>query len=589
MEALVQEKILSQFVNTLTPQTSIVQPINVNINDINISKMIFFKTMKTNDGNFFIRYGGYPVAGSYNAIEVYSVSSLDNNQPVYSFNNIKIEGNDIYIENLKQDSDGRFYGVGYYMIENEGTYYYLIIFNNFIQDGYLRINKYYTASSMNLPNTARVFQNVAKVDGTGIYYILSLGKIIKFEINILEGNTVSLIDIEDNVSADLTIYQPQFNIFKDKLIFTRLWQSADYLKNEVKKGIIDVNDSEVETITLKTIYTLNLNASEFVSGKKNKPFEVVIPYLSNGYINFVRIDLNGNTKIVSNSDRYFANNNNLYAYLEEDYATVTDNSNIYLFYNKNNSLIEFYNGNFSKNFGDTQILKQYNISTLIGISSNGNDQSIVEIKNIYSPDITSTPYYNKDFAIPYYLILYSNSNDNTSLIFSRNAISKVSVGNQIMTTFNVPHFLLNYGSINRVSVYGKTNYLLNTNISNYSKNRFESLYFNFIYNLNVIDNTNGLNELNQNGSNRLANSFWNTFDNINAQLTKARVTYEDLTTEIINLSIAQVTGTSITFSYQISGNVIKIEYLSNDEKTVYATLRKKLTGTNTITQTVRVV
>ena len=36
------------------------------------------------------------------------------------------------------------------------------------------------------------------------------------------------------------------------------------------------------------------------------------------------------------------------------------------------------------------------------------------------------------------------------------------------------------------------------------------------------------------------------------------------------------------------GNINKIEYLSNDGQTVYATYRCNLTGTNTITQTITV-
>ena len=212
----------------------------------------------------------------------------------------------------------------------------------------------------------------------------------------------------------------------------------------------------------------------------------------------------------------------------------------------------------------------------------------MSIKNIYSPNVTSEPYFDYDFCLPYYMNLYSNSNDNTSLIFSRDATARFYSGNQITSTFIVPNYLLNDGNIEKASVYGKTNYLLNNKVEDFEKNKFESLYFNFIYNLNVIDNTNGLNTLNQIGSNKIANGLWKTFDNYDLRLTKARITYEDLSTEIINLNIPTVTGNSVTFNFEVTGNITKIEYLSNDESVVYATFRTNLTGTNTITQTIRV-
>lgn len=257
-------------------------------------------------------------------------------------------------------------------------------------------------------------------------------------------------------------------------------------------------------------------------------------------------------------------------------------------------LIRFAKISFSGSSGginELKVLKQFNsvylIGTIVGnISSD--PQKIVLVKTIYSPNVTSESYFDYDFCLPYYMNLYSNSNDNTSLIFSRDATARFYSGNQITSTFIVPNYLLNDGNIKKASVYGKTNYLLNNKVEDFEKNKFESLYFNFIYNLNVIDNTNGLNTLNQIGSNKVANGLWKTFENYDLRLTKARITHEDLSTEIINLNIPTVTGNSVTFNYNVNGNITKIEYLSNDESVVYATFRTNLTGTNTITQTIRV-
>ena len=58
MEALVQEKILSSFVNEVSVESETIKPINVDIKTINVTRMIQIKTMVTNDGDYFIKYGG---------------------------------------------------------------------------------------------------------------------------------------------------------------------------------------------------------------------------------------------------------------------------------------------------------------------------------------------------------------------------------------------------------------------------------------------------------------------------------------------------------------------------------------------------
>lgn len=596
MEALVQEKILSSFVNEVSVESETIKPINVDIKTINVTQMILVNTMVTNDGDYFIKYGGHPRSGNYNAIEVYSVNSLDNNQAVYVFDGLQIDNHSFHIRDMKQAEDGRFYAIGYYLdvqgISDE-TYYYLIIFNNFIQDGYCQINKYYVDSDMGLSN--KKFSEVAKVPNAGIYFIhTDNNELIKFEINILEGNKTSIATIVDGgtITAGIGMFEPQLNVFKDKLIYTKLWKNEVAYEYEYTKAVIDVNEDLPSTVTLNQVYYIVLNANTYVRGATNFPFEAVIPISANNNISFRRIDINRNISIIANITRTFSSNTNMYAYLKDDYASVTDGDNIYLFYYDKNAslsgLTEFYSGSFSGSYSNTQILKQNNMVNLIGAVSKGTQQSIVLIKNIYSPNTTSQPYFEYDFCLPYYMNLYSNSNDNTSLIFSRDATARFYSGNQITSTFIVPNYLLNDGNIEKASVYGKTNYLLNSKIKDFKKNKFESLYFNFIYNLNVIDNTNGLNTLNRIGSNKVANGLWKTFDNYDLRLTKARITYEDLSTGIINLNIPTVTGNSVTFNFEVTGNITKIEYLSNDESVVYATFRTNLTGTNTITQTIRV-
>lgn len=590
METLVKEKILEQFVNNINNEETIKKPQNISISTMNVTNnMAAIKTLTSNDGNYFIRYGGYATSGVYNAIEVYSIDSLHNNSAKYIFNNIKINNNSVYIKDLKQDEDGRFYGIGSYIVSSV-EYFYLIIFNNFIQDGFIKINKYYAETNMNIPGGAGPFLNVAK-DTSGNYYINATNKIVKFAINIVDGNTATASNIVEGGTITDGMFRPQLSVFGTNAILTKLWETDDH-KYEYKKATININEDMPDSVTLKSLFYTELTANEYVLGANNDLYECSIPALKYNMITFYNVDLNGGVTQVECPTKFFNSPLNLYGYLKGDYASVTDGSKIYLFYYTRDSLIpeliEFYEGSFTGNFTNTQILTQYNINTLIG-TVGGSTQKIVTIKNIYSINTTSLPYYTDMFCLPAYMNLYSDSNDSTSLIFSRDATARFYSGNQVTSTFIVPNYLLNDGNIKKASIYGKTNYLLNDTVEDYEKNRFESLYFNFIYNLNVIDNTNGLNSLNQIGSNRIADTLWKSFIPMLSRLSKARITHEDLSREIIRLNLVSLIGGTATFNYQVSGNIVKIEYLSEDERTVYSTYRGQITGNHTITQVVKII
>lgn len=596
METLVKEKILEQFVKEVPRESATIQPINVDIKSTDVTRMTTISTLKTNDGNYFIRYGGFVTSSSYNAIEVYSVNSLDNNAAIYVFDNLQIDNHTFFIQKMKQSEDGRFYAVAQYYDGSSSTNY-LIIFNNFIQDGYCQINKYYTGSNIGTSDSS--FYDVTKVKDSGVYFILTESHLIRFEINILEGNKTNIATIVNGGDVTEGSYQPQLNVLGNDLIFTKLWNVdvtpsgyPPYTKYEYTKAVVNINEDLPETVTLTQVYTRNVSIEDQIDGAINQPFEAIIPFLAARYgitPACVRINLNGESVTVYTRDVQ-VERGNPYFCIQEEFAALSNNGQLYLFYFKEDKtqMYNYYTTSFTKYFAQYEVIRQYDMITLIGSATLGTQQSIVAIKNIYSPNTTGFPYYTDMFCLPAYMNLYADSNDNTSLIFSRDATARFYSGNQVTSTFIVPNYLLNDGNIEKASVYGKTNYLLNDTIKDYGKNRFESLYFNFIYNLNVIDNTNGLNTLNQIGSNKIADTLWKSFTPMLSRLSKAKVTYEDLTTEIINLNIPTVEGDSVTFSFEVTGNITKIEYLSQDGTTVYATFRTNLAGTNTITQTIRV-
>ena len=137
-----------------------------------------------------------------------------------------------------------------------------------------------------------LFQNVAKAPDTGIYFITAVDKLIRFEIKFLEGNKKSIATIVDGETITDGMYEPQLNVFKDKLIYTKLWETEDY-KYEYTKAVIGVNEELPSTVTLNRVYYTTLNSNQYVAGAKNNPFQAVIPYLENMKMTFKKVNIKG--------------------------------------------------------------------------------------------------------------------------------------------------------------------------------------------------------------------------------------------------------------------------------------------------------
>lgn len=256
MEALVQQKILGSFVNELSVESAIISPMVVDMKEMNVNKMLSFKTLTTKNNNYFIRYE----TGLDAKIEVYSVDSIQESKSIIIFNNIRIGNHAFSLDHLEQDIDGNFYGIGRYY-NGSSFERYLIIFNNFIQDGYLKIKKYYTNSSMNIPSSSQDWVFVKKINDLGIYYILQKSEdgrtysLIRFKIDILEGNQTSIASVTNTLPLG-RFARPQLSVFRDKLILTEFYALRDFDQDEYDIeyliGYIDFSQDLPSTITLNS-------------------------------------------------------------------------------------------------------------------------------------------------------------------------------------------------------------------------------------------------------------------------------------------------------------------------------------------------
>ena len=227
--------------------------------------------------------------------------------------------------------------------------------------------------------------------------------------------------------------------------------------------------------------------------------------------------------------------------------------------------------------------------------------------NIYVP-YYSTTNTTKKFTLDYNSINYNgeeyeNTNslnptkariydNNDKIIFARNLYNKTINANTTISTLNIPNTNLNDVTIYKQSLIGETNYVLMNNQEEITKNIYENLNINFYSTLKMINNNDIDNPIfNQNGSNRINSSVSKLNDYDNAKATKIRINYSDNTTKIVSIEFYPIQNYYYTkFSIYIDKLISSIDFISNDEETIYNTIRPNfIVGKYyTINQSVRI-
>ena len=165
--------------------------------------------------------------------------------------------------------------------------------------------------------------------------------------------------------------------------------------------------------------------------------------------------------------------------------------------------------------------------------------------------------------------------ENNKMIFARNLYNKVINANTTISTLNIPNTNLNNIIIYNQSLIGETNYVLMNNQESITKNIYENLNINFYTTLRMINNNDPNNQIfNQVGSNRINSSVSSVKDYTNAKATKIRINYSDNTNKILNIDFVITAHDCYTeFMIYIDKEISSIDFISNDENTIYNTIR----------------
>lgn len=191
-----------------------------------------------------------------------------------------------------------------------------------------------------------------------------------------------------------------------------------------------------------------------------------------------------------------------------------------------------------------------------------------QIKEDYnSLNYNSLPYIDYNSLIANKGRIYSDAR----LVFARNLYNKTLLNNTTMATIQIPNGMLNNINIDNKNLLGETNLKLVQDNEVITKNIYETVFLNFINTINVIDED-------TNTKYPIASTYINNNINIGTKANcedtavgKVRINYADNTTKIFNINWIDINHyNKITYySLYVDKSIESLDYISNDESTVY--------------------
>lgn len=588
-------------------------------------------TYVTEDNQYMVTIG---TMNSAFKILIFSINSIYENQSYIASYNIPNIGNYSVVDtgvNLERDEEGRFYTILHYQY-NSNNKYYLVLFNNFLDDGIIQINAYYDLSKYTYKNNAGT---------TKTYEQFNIVKKQKGQANYVLFNNV---DYSTTLNSDGYLYVGMLKVNTIGANTTKNWKVNLYTRSggtyEYYKMMSTTIIAETDNIYILTNveyrfttqqyddYMSGIERIELLNDNQNKDANEV-------YIGKVT-ELYGTAQSCIMNSKFYLYSQYYMQMIEGDYNSTQNKTQFYyiqcdIYGNSRKTKIEgeLYDGYMSSTIGvidNSSFNKQYLIynftmistgfpeySKLIKINNtDGSITNILDFTDMYDrtsdlnmtmieqfnlkffvifnnqmeyipqmfilidvPEYGGNSYISKNFLIPQYLELYQPIENliPKMLRLNRSVSDRQLIGNQITSTFNIPYTYLNDNNVNVAELMGQTNKVIASD-NWFNKNIYENIYFNEIMNINIIDNTNGLYKYNQDASNKFANSIWNKLDEDAKRLFKIRYNKIDGTSEIVNIGTITYNSTNntLSFNYRINqdGTIYSADFLSYDETTTYA-------------------
>lgn len=562
------------------------------INEENATNVILLGKLYNSQYDNYLLYGAYT---SDSDIYYGFIYLVDENFNILQMITTFSSGTKLFpITALNQDNDNNIYGLSHNINQSPATTR-VLLFNNIFTSGLISGN--YEAILRNdyiVPNNYsqtpyRQNRIIKSLEGA-IYYIIlrdtdnNLQKVIRFTINVGAENEW----LENSIPV---VFNSRFDLKLDKSSGTEklyIYGISNESPSKYYEYIV-YNENVVLNKNI-TLDLLSNSISTQVFVKDNNNIYLYANYSSNGKgiiykVNGNNLNIIYEVQALSSGTGYYINlvslfeiNNGIFFF--EKYKSSSTEFTVSLGYIKNDNTyikyaVDTYVGDTSFNpvygYVDFYYKSLYNlVNFYIPIYADTNTTKKITI-DYNSINYNGEEYTNVNSLVPNKARLYDNNN---KMIFARNLYNKVINANTTISTLNIPNTNLNNIIIYNQNLIGETNYVLMNNQESITKNIYENLNINFYTTLRMINNNDSTNPIfNQQGSNRINSSVSSVKDYNNAKVTKIRINYSDETTKIQNITFDYVNEAYTEFMIYVNKNITSIDFISNDESTIYNTIR----------------
>lgn len=589
---------LDQEVGENVPQfNQEIETINKNINDDIIDKLSSTQNASTVTplGRIYSeQYSGYLIYGFYtdkssrNYGFIYLIDDeLNELQMITTF----ASGTKLFpLTALKQDENGNIYGLSYTVGADKPTSR-VLLFNNIFASG-LKTGVYSAVlrNDYIVPNNyAQVPYNqnrIIKSPDGAVYYLVfrdsSNTRFIRFTINVGSSN--------EWTTATLTgkFFTSRFDMFLDKsgddevLHFYGVDNASPsvYYEYEIKNTTVTQKKSiTLESVAawidtqvfVKDINNVFLYADYGPSAGYSKIYKVngnsltTIKRIQLGetseYSFGVLFELNGGMlffeKHPLGSSKYKAiltyidENNNYYDYEVTTYTGSNPITGVYryvdIYYSKVYNLCKIFVPVYSTPHNTIKLAFDFNVLNYNG-ARYSNINMLIPVKSILTDE------YDK-------------------MLFARNLYNRTINGNTTVSTLNIPNTNLNNIQIPQQVLIGATNYHLQNGMDVITKNIYEELNINFLNTIYMTNENDPQNIIyNQIGANRVNDSSSNTNDYQNAKVSKVRINMVR-DEKVFSIKFYPLKNYYYTFfGVYVADEIDSIEFISEDESTVYNTI-----------------
>ena len=523
------------------------------------------------------------------------------------------------IDNLQVDEEGRIYAVEFRPSEERVRFLYLTNFLIKIGDEYkVDIRKAYnlpinwetlttlynraTTQMYKIPNVAK-YCIILKYENTQVGQGAEGYDIVIMEISVESGTTFKytrMIPPTTNVTYKPFVSWDNNNLFTiiSYSLTTGSGISMLFKITNVEKAEYSDNmwfTPSADFINLSKDLNIPINSDCYSIDSNN----LLITHIGTNKLIFSKIAINNTTGTVTDVKEYDESTTNVQVIFTECngylYAYTCCEDNV----DYEEAFIHIMNKTTSISSND------FNKSIIRSTTGGGEHPSFFGTKFfLVQNNFNLYKYYAcNDFAglyvIPIQIEIYNENNYNGSVYFgdnmfignqgyiynseginfARNLYNKTIQDNKTTYSLEVPNNMLNDYPLSIQQLIGETKFTLEHNTKPITKNIYEDLIINFI---NAISIVNKIDEDRpiyfKNGASRLNDSISNTKDYDDSKMTKYRINYSDNTNEIGLLTITNVNSFkyNLSFSLQPTKQISSIDFISDDENTIYNTITPTL-------------